>query len=193
MSRRLERGTDLWQSLSDIRGAIHVLYPKNIDKLSQWQSHNLGPQVSERDQLGVAWFIDTEINNTSAINFLGASNTNGRVRCPKPDLIHPYPRPCRARVVGHAEDGSLIIKPVLHHELQFHQSLQQDHTLAALLPFALSSQRLEGTIDPPKPDSTEGIIVHPVADSKDVWCFLFFLILVCERLTIVFGVYRAWC
>jgi hypothetical protein len=79
MSRRLERGTDLWQSLSDIRGAIHVLYPKNIDKLSQWQSHNLGPQVSERDQLGVAWFIDTEINNTSAINFLGASNTNGRV------------------------------------------------------------------------------------------------------------------
>jgi hypothetical protein len=84
MSRRLERGTDLWQSLSDIRGAIHVLYPKNIDKLSQWQSHNLGPQVSERDQLGVAWFIDTEINNTSAINFLGASNTNGRV---EPSII----------------------------------------------------------------------------------------------------------
>ena len=65
--------------MADIRGAIHVLYPKNIDKLSQWQSHNLGPQVSERDPLGVAWFIDTEINNTSAINFLGASNTNGRV------------------------------------------------------------------------------------------------------------------
>ena len=79
MSRRLEQGTDLRQSLSDIRGAIHVLYPKNIDKLSQWQSHNLGPQVSERDPLGVAWFIDMEINNTSAINFLGASNTNGRV------------------------------------------------------------------------------------------------------------------
>ena len=79
MSRRLEQGTDLWQSLSDIWGVIHVLYPQNIDKLSQWQSHNLGPQVSKRDPLGVAWFIDTEINNTSAINFLGASNTNGHV------------------------------------------------------------------------------------------------------------------
>jgi len=106
-----------------------------------------------------------------------------------------------SQVGGHAgvettEDGSLIIKPVLHRELQFYQSLQQDSTLAALLPFTpkfLGTLKLEGTVDPTKPDSTEGIIVQPVADSKDMWCSLFFLI-VCERLMVVFGdIYRAWC
>jgi len=45
-----------------------------------------------------------------------------------------------SQVGGHAgvettEDGSLIIKPVRHRELQFYQSLQQDPALAALLPF----------------------------------------------------------
>ena len=107
-----------------------------------------------------------------------------------------------SQVGGHAgvettEDGSLIIKPVLHRELQFYQSLQQDPTLAALLPFTpkfLGTLKLEGTVDPTKPDSTEGIIVHPVADSKDMWRSLFFLILVCERLMVVFwDIYRAWC
>ena len=90
-----------------------------------------------------------------------------------------------SQVGGHAgvettEDGSLIIKPVRHRELQFYQSLQQDPTLAALLPFTpkfLGTLKLEGTVDPTKPDSTEGIIMHPVADSKDMWCFMFFLFL----------------
>ena len=84
-----------------------------------------------------------------------------------------------SQVGGHAgvettEDGSLIIKPVLHRELQFYQSLQQDPTLAGLLPFTpkfLGTLKLEGTVDPTQPDSTEGIIVQPVADSKDMWCF----------------------
>jgi hypothetical protein len=104
-----------------------------------------------------------------------------------------------SQVGGHAgvettEDGSLIIKPVLHRELQFYQSLQQDPALAALLPFTPKFLKLERTVDPTKPDSTEGIIVHPVADSKDMWCYLFFLILVCERLMVVFwDIYGAWC
>ena len=57
-----------------------------------------------------------------------------------------------------------------------------------LLPFTpkfLSTPKLEGTVDPTKPDST---IVYPGADSKGMWCFLFFLILVCERLTVIFGI-----
>ncbi|KIM49710.1 hypothetical protein M413DRAFT_438862 [Hebeloma cylindrosporum] len=80
-----------------------------------------------------------------------------------------------SQVGGHAgvettEDGSLIIKPVLQRELQFYQALQQDPTLAALLPFTakfLGTLKLEGTVDPTKPDSTEGIIMQPVKEAKE--------------------------
>ena len=84
-----------------------------------------------------------------------------------------------SQVGGHAgvettEDGSLIIKPVLHRELEFYQSLQQDPTLSPLLQFIpkfLGTLKLEGTVDPTKPDSTQGLVVQPVvADSKDMWC-----------------------
>ena len=100
-----------------------------------------------------------------------------------------------SQVGGHAgvettEDGSLIIKPVRHRELEFYQSLQQDPTLAALLPFTpkfLGTLKLEGTVDPTKPDSTEGIIMHPVADSKDMWCFMFFLFLLSCFLSFIFN------
>jgi len=87
-----------------------------------------------------------------------------------------------SQVGGHAgvettEDGSLIIKPVLHRELEFYQSLQQNPALGVLLQFTpkfLGTLKLEGTVDPKKPDSTEGIIVEPVADSKDMLRLLSF-------------------
>ena len=68
-----------------------------------------------------------------------------------------------SQVGGHAggeatKDGSLIIKPARHRELQFYQSVQKDPTLAALLPFTppfLGTLKLEWTVDPTKQDSTE--------------------------------------
>ena len=73
------------------------------------------------------------------------------------------------QVGGHAgvettADGSLIIKPVRRHELQFYQPLQQDSTLAVLLPF---TPKLEGTVDP---DLVEEFIV----DLKDMYTALSF-------------------
>ncbi|KAF8959748.1 hypothetical protein BDZ97DRAFT_1666790 [Flammula alnicola] len=75
-----------------------------------------------------------------------------------------------SQVGGHAgvlttEDGSLIIKPVLRRELDFYQAIQQDSALEILRAFTpkfLGTLKLEGTVDPTQPESTEGLnLSHP--------------------------------
>ena len=85
-----------------------------------------------------------------------------------------------SQVGGHAgvmtsEDGSLLIKPALHRELEFYQALQQDPSFATLRAFApkfLGVLKLEGQVDPTQAASTEGIVVQPIEAAKaekDTW------------------------
>ena len=84
-----------------------------------------------------------------------------------------------SQVSGHAgvqttANGSLIIKPVRHYELQFFQPLQPDSTPAVLFPFtpkSFGTLRLENTVHP---DLILGVIVQSVADSKGMYMVLSF-------------------
>lgn len=75
-----------------------------------------------------------------------------------------------SQVGGHAgvrttEDGSLLIKPALKHELEFYQSLLQNPDLASLRPYTpkfIGTLKLEGVVDPNKPAETEGVVVTPI-------------------------------
>ncbi|PPQ91774.1 hypothetical protein CVT25_000418 [Psilocybe cyanescens] len=70
-----------------------------------------------------------------------------------------------SQVGGHAgvtttEDGSLLIKPALHRELEFYQKLQRDSSLDELRAFTpkfLGTLRLEGQVDPAHADLTQGL------------------------------------
>lgn len=78
------------------------------------------------------------------------------------------------QVGGHAgvlttEDGELLIKPALPHELEFYQKLQAEEALATLRPYTpkfFGTLRLEGELDQTKPQE-EGIAVKPFSDKKD--------------------------
>jgi len=66
----------------------------------------------------------------------------------------PHTQALNSQVGGHAgvmvtEDGSLLIKPALHHELEFYQAIQQDPKLALLreyTPKFLGMLKFEGTL-----------------------------------------------
>ncbi|KAF8162719.1 hypothetical protein B0H34DRAFT_794504 [Crassisporium funariophilum] len=79
-----------------------------------------------------------------------------------------------SQVGGHAgvmttEDGSLLIKPALHRELEFYQSLQRDPALEALREFTpkflgtLTLQEAQASPDAP----VVGVVVEPIAAQKD--------------------------
>ncbi|KAF9528253.1 hypothetical protein CPB83DRAFT_854709 [Crepidotus variabilis] len=82
-----------------------------------------------------------------------------------------------SQVGGHAgvmttEDGSLLIKPALHHELAFYQKLQQDAALASLreyTPKFLGVLKLEGQVDPAQTasNSATGVVLEQIEGQKE--------------------------
>jgi len=82
----------------------------------------------------------------------------------------PAAEPLSSQVGGHAgvlatEDGSLIIKPSLHAELTFYQTLQQNPRLASLRPYTpkfMGTLRLEGQVDRTKPAEPGAINIAPL-------------------------------
>ncbi len=81
-----------------------------------------------------------------------------------------------AQVGGHpgvttTEDGSLLIKPALHHELEFYHALQHNPALASLRDFTpkfLGTLNLEGKIDQDQE-------IHPVDSVQKDISFLLFI------------------
>ena len=84
------------------------------------------------------------------------------------------PVPLATQVGGHTgvlttEDGELLIKPALPHELEFYQKLQSGGTFAALRPYVprfIGTLKLEGELDQDKPQDA-GIALKPFSDKKD--------------------------
>jgi len=94
-----------------------------------------------------------------------------------------------AQVGGHpgvtsTEDGSLLIKPAIHHELEFYHALQHNPALASLRDFTpkfLGTLNLEGKIDQDQE-------IHPVDSvQKDI---SFFLIVSFLSLIVICTVHR---
>ena len=97
-----------------------------------------------------------------------------------------HPHTLESQVGGHAgvmvtEDGSLLIKPALHHELEFYQAIQQDPKLALLrsyTPKFIGMLKLEGKLSDLVPGKLgEGNIfpeeeVGPDDKQKDMYSFV---------------------
>ena len=102
----------------------------------------------------------------------------------------PHTHALDSQVGGHAgvnvtEDGSLLIKPALHHELEFYQAIQQDPKLAWLreyTPKFFGMLKLEGTLADLAPGKVgEGglgiplLSQEPEIKQKDMCLFRFFI------------------
>jgi hypothetical protein len=99
--------------------------------------------------------------------------------------INPH-KALQSQVGGHAgvvttEDGSLLIKPSLHRELEFYQAMQQDPMLAFLREFTptfIGVLRLEGKLSDLDGKLVEGGLsslsedmLEPVTGQKDMSSF----------------------
>lgn len=98
----------------------------------------------------------------------------------------PMPRsgavtPLESQVGGHpgvlaSEDGSLLIKPALEHEVAFYHSLSTNPGFAPLRPFVpkfYGTLRLEGQVDQSAPAPEQGgplVVVDTVPDGEKDEC-----------------------
>ncbi len=89
--------------------------------------------------------------------------------------------PLESQVGGHpgvlaSEDGSLLIKPALEHEVAFYHSLSTDPGFAPLRPFVpkfYGTLRLEGQVDESAPAPEQGgplVVVDTVPDGEKDEC-----------------------